>query len=165
MRGSANSAALRLIIVAGELKSEVTRRKTQSCKKRTETFWQTSRLSPASLSLRTVGEPRPSAVARGRRQWAGPGLSYRLGWLARQAIVSGGRGPVGPRARAHAKTRSREVSMREGQFLRSPLISASAGDARAREHAGGNAAVSPAPVVPLSQVAGDTVGLIRGTWD
>jgi len=55
LRGSANSAALRLIIVAGELKSEVTRRKTQRCKKRTETFWQTSRLSPASLSLRTVG--------------------------------------------------------------------------------------------------------------
>ncbi|MCX6679890.1 MAG: hypothetical protein NTX42_05965 [Methanothrix sp.] len=46
------------------------------------------------------------AVARGRRQWAGPGLRYRLGWLARQAIVSGGRGPGGPRARAHTKARS-----------------------------------------------------------
>jgi pimeloyl-ACP methyl ester carboxylesterase len=31
----------------------------------------------------------------------------------------------------------------------------------AREHACGNAAVGPAPVVPLSQVAGDTVGLME----
>jgi hypothetical protein len=49
---------------------------------------------------------RLPAVARGRRPWAGPGLRYRLGWLARQAIVSSGRGP---RPRVHAKARSREV--------------------------------------------------------
>jgi len=49
---------------------------------------------------------------------AGPGARAR----------SGGRRPVGPGSRAHAKARSREVPMREGQFL-SLLIFALTDDA------------------------------------
>ena len=91
--------ALRLIIVAGESKSEVTRRKTQRCEKRKETFWQTSRLSPASSSLRGGGQQRPVAA----RPWlpcpASGCAVVRAGLLTYQALISGGRGPVGPGVR------------------------------------------------------------------
>jgi hypothetical protein len=68
--------------------------------------------SSARLPLDRGCIARLPAVARGRRPWAGPGLRYRLGWLARQAIVAGGREPVGPKSRVHAKARSREEPTR-----------------------------------------------------
>ena len=65
--------------------------------------------SSARLPLDRGCIARLPVVTRGRRQWTGPGLRYRLSWLARQALVSGGREPVGPKSRVHAKARSREV--------------------------------------------------------
>lgn len=80
------------------------------CKKRTKTHWQTSRQSPSLPICDRLSEAAPgsptivSAFACVRRPRAGPsGLAVvvRPGWLAWQG--PGGRGPVGPRPRVHAK--------------------------------------------------------------
>jgi len=60
----------------------------------------------------------------------------RAGWIAWQALMSGGRGPVGLMSRVHAKAHRREVPMREGPFFRQSPRAAPVGPLAGKGHPG-----------------------------